>query len=324
MMKNKIGIIGAGDIGFNLAELLALQGHDTVIYNRYHAVDNKPSPYWLSKQGKVMDMNDSLQLSGCGEVILTHNLSDLENVKILVITAGAKRSSIDETREELAGKNAKIVAEFAPLIAKIPSMLTLIISNPVDFLTQYLIEQTVKICDSTKDEISKRIVGVSYIDTMRLKNLVKEFLFIHNKELKKPMVDGIALGEHGPTMVPLMSGVKINGKSLTEFASKEQIEEIAQQTILRGNDIIKLTGASSVMGPAHAVMHMIEQISSLSEVDLPCSVWDGKRAIGKMARFNGNKVKEIIQVELSDTEKKKLQASEAALDNQYNKIMTML
>ena len=107
--RKKIGIVGAGDIGFNLAEILALQGYDVLIHNRYHAVDNKPSPYWLSKMGKVMDMNDSLQLPQCGEVLLTLELNDLNSTYATVITAGAKRTHIDETREELARKNAAII-----------------------------------------------------------------------------------------------------------------------------------------------------------------------------------------------------------------------
>jgi malate dehydrogenase len=324
MAKKRVGIIGAGDIGFNLAELLALRGFNVMIHNRYHAVDGKPSPYWLSKMGTVMDMNDSLQLPGCGEVVLTHNIRDLDDAFATVITAGAKRTHIDETREELAGKNAVIMKGFVPYIAKNPNTLIMIISNPVDSLTQCLIEQTAQATGRSNDEVGKRIVGVSYIDTMRLKNAVKEFLGEAHPEIKDAKIEGLALGEHGPSMVPLLSHVKINGAPLADYASAEQSAAIARQTVLRGNDIIKLTGASSVVGPAHAVMHMILEIADKHKVHLPCSVWDGTRAIGRMAEFTGGAVSGLVTVPMTEDEKERLILSEQALDKQYADIMTRL
>jgi malate dehydrogenase len=324
MPKKRIGIIGAGDIGFNLAELLALRGFDVIIHNRYHAVDGRPSPYWLSKMGTVMDMNDSLQLPGCGEVTLTHDLNDLNGAFATVITAGAKRTHIDETREELAGKNAVIMKGFIPYISANPDTLILIVSNPVDSLTQCLIESTAAATGRGMDEIGRKIVGVSYIDTMRLKNAVKEFLSEAHPSVKSPEVEGLALGEHGPSMVPLISHVIINGQPLSDYASKEQSNAIARQTVLRGNDIIKLTGASSVVGPAHAVMHMILEIAGNITVELPCSVWDGARAIGKMAEFHRGSVKRIMDVPMNEEETQKLRLSEQALDKQYADIMTRI
>lgn len=321
MSGKKIGIIGAGDIGFNLAEILALQGYDVVIHNRYHEVDGKASPYWLSKMGTVMDMNDSLQLPGCSDVLLTHRLEDLDDAYAIVITAGAKRTHIDETREELAGKNAVIMQGYAPFIARNPDSLVMIVSNPVDSLTQCLIEKVAHIRGVHKDEVGKKIVGVCCIDTMRLKNAVKEFLNEHQPNIIRPVVEGLALGEHGPSMVPLISHVTINGKPLAEFANDTQIEAISRSTVIRGNDIIKLTGASSVVGPAHAVMHMILSITNHAKVALPCSVWDGKRAIGKLAEFENATVTRIIDVPMTQAEAAKLRHSEETLDKQYNAIM---
>ena len=317
MPKQTIGIIGAGDIGFNLAELLALQGFDIIIHNRYHATDDKPSPYWLSKMGTVMDMNDSLQLPGCGEVSLTSNVMDLKGAFATVITAGAKRTHIDETREELAGKNAAIMKGYVPYIAENPSTLIMVITNPVDSLTQVLIELTAQATGRSKDIIGKMVFGVSYIDTMRLKNAVKEFLQEVHPDIKKPEVEALALGEHGPTMVPLISQVTINDKHLSEFANNEQCEAIARQTVLRGNDIIKLTGASSVVGPAHAAGHMILEIARKKIIDLPCSVWDGKRTIGKVAEFVDGCIARVIDVPMSKEEAAKLALSERTLDRQY-------
>lgn len=319
--KGTIGIIGAGDIGLKIAEIMAIKGHDVIIQNRYHEVDKKPGPYWLAKMGIIMDLNDSLQIPGCGMVELTHNLDHLEAVDYIVITAGAKRSSPEETREELAGKNAKILSGFVDLIIKNPDALVLIITNPVDFLTSFLIRKVSEISGRKIEDVAKKIVGVSYIDTMRLKNAVKEFLAINHKHIINPIIECIALGEHGPSMVPIISQVTINAKPISNFANEEQMESIRRQTILRGNDIIKLTGASSTMGPAHAVVYMIEEIDLNPRIQIPCSVWDGTRAIGKMTEFLAREVHKIIPITKTPFEEEMMKKCEDALDKQYNSIM---
>jgi malate/lactate dehydrogenase len=122
-------------------------------------------------------------------------------------------------------------------------------------------------------------------------------------------------------MVPMMSGVTINAKPITEFATESQIESIRRQTILRGNDIIKLTGKSSVLGPSHAVMHMIEQIDTNPKVQLPCSVWDGERAIGRMTQFTARQVSAILSNESTLIEAKMMQDACKSLDKQYKIIV---
>lgn len=322
--KGKIGIIGAGDIGMNIAEVMALKGHDVIIYNRYHEVDGKPGANWLSKMGIVMDMNDSLQLPGAGTVCLVSDLDLLIDVDYIVITAGGKRSSPSETREELAGKNAVIIEGYTDLMIKNAKALVMIVTNPIDFLCAYLINTISEKSGISKADIAKRIIGVSYVDTMRLKNAVKEFLEVHHPQLKNPIIEGIALGEHGPAMVPIMSQVTVNAEPLEKFADVEFIESIRMQTILRGNDIIKLTGASSVMGPAHATCYMIEQIDLNPRVQLPCSVWDGERAIGRLVEFLAHKAHRIINVTKSDVEIDMMKKCQSTLDSQYKNIIALL
>ncbi len=325
MNHRKIGIIGAGDIGFCIASTLALKGFDIQIYNRFHEVDGKASPYWLGKMGKVMDINDSTQLPECGQVSLTHELSDLNDAHSVIITAGAKRSRIDETREELACKNAKIVESYAEFMAANKKTRALIISNPVDFLTRHLIEKTAEISKEPIAEIAERIVGVSLVDTMRLINLVRDFMKQHHPELKNPQIQAFAIGEHGPSMVPLMNSVTINGQNLANFADEEQINRISTQTILRGNDIIKLTGASSVIGPAFAAVGMICQITENPTIIVPCSVWDGERAIGQLVEFENGYVKKIvIHKSMTLQEKEKMQKSCEILDKQYENILKLM
>ncbi|MDF2964667.1 MAG: mdh 1 [Rickettsiaceae bacterium] len=324
LRRQKVGIIGAGDIGLNLAEVLALHNYNVIVYNRLHLENNKPSTYWLTKQGFIMDLNDSLQLPSCGTVRLTSDFADLEDLDVIVITAGAKRSSPSETREELAVKNAKIIEGFIQLAVVNPSSMIFIISNPVDFLTQYFIEQLVARSKATIDGAARRVFGVSYIDTMRLRNITKEVLCARIPHIYQSYVEGMALGEHGPTMVPLISHVKVDGKFIKEIATPAEIEQIFKQTILRGNDIIKLTGMSSVTGPAHAAFFMINQILNQNKTELTCSVWDGTRCIGRNVVFYKGSFSHIEDTILTDEEKNLLNGSEKALDTQFTKLKSLL
>lgn len=322
----KIGVIGAGDIGFHIASSLALKNFDITIYNRFHQVDGKPSDYWLSKLGKVMDINDATQLPGCGNVKLTYKMEDLENCHSVIITAGAKRSRIDETREELACKNAQIIEKHAKFFTDHPNIRCLIISNPVDFLTRHLIDSMVKLSgnEANRAQIAKRIIGVSYVDSMRLVNLVKGVILAKNPN-QNINVEGFAIGEHGPSMVPLMSSVLVNGEEIEKFLTKDEIQEIEQQTILRGNDIIKLTGASSVIGPAFAASGMIMQIIENKQITLPCSVWDGERAMGQLVEFKDGYAEKIIHhPKMTESEKTKLVNSAEILDKQAKNIWQIM
>ncbi len=317
LLRRKIGIIGAGDIGLNLAEILALYNYNIVVYNRQHFENGALSTHSLAKQGTIMDLNDSLQLPGCGLVKLTHDLNDLNNADVIVISAGVKRSSPTETREELAIKNVKIIAGFIDIAIDNPKARILIISNPVDFLTQIYIDLLSAKTNIAKEQVAKRVFGVSYIDTMRLRNITKEVLIDRIPDIDKAYVEGIAIGEHGPTMTPLISQVKVDGKNLTEIASLEEIQQIFSQTILRGNDIIKLTGMSSVSGPAHAAFFMINELLTAEKTSITASVWDGKRCIGREVIFYKGYLDHIKDTLTTDIEKTLLLKSEQALDEQY-------
>lgn len=315
-----IGIIGAGAIGFNLAQSLARNQFDVVLYNRYHTEsDGSPSKMWIEKEGKVDDLNDALEFP----IKLTHSLSHLENLYALVITAGATRKD-GESRADLARKNAHIIKEYLPAIAANPECMVMVVSNPVDGLTRYLIEHTAEITGRPITEVAKRIIGISYVDTTRLRNLVREAVNKNFPGLGKPEIKGLVLGEHGPTMVPIMSQVTVNDKPLLEFVRPEQVEQIIRGVVTRGNDIIIRTGTSAVAGPAIAAINMLKAMIAGDVIQFPCSAFDGTSCIGRLVEFEGNIIKRIINdVPMSVEEKEKLAASRDALAKQYEEITSL-
>lgn len=314
--SNKIGVIGAGGIGFNLTQSLARNGFDVFLYNRIHADANgKPSKEWVEKEGKVDDLNDALE----HPVTLTPTLDDLNGAYAVVITAGATRKE-GETRESLARRNAAIIKQYAPLAAQNPDTLVMVISNPVDGLTRYLIDTVVELSGRKFEDVARKIIGVSYVDTTRLRNLTRIFLEKHHPQLKRPTIEGLVLGEHGPTMVPVISQVKVNGKPLSDFATPAQIEGIVKGVVTRGNDIIVRTGTSAIAGPSIAVINMIKAMKTGKPVQFPCSAWDGTRCIGTLAEFKENNLVRTIPYPLNAKEQAQLDASGEALDKQYSAI----
>lgn len=314
--RKRIGIIGAGAIGFNLASMLGEKGYDVSLYNRKQTDSVRQDPHWLEKEGRVDDINDALSFPHCGYVTLTSNIETLAGCYALVITAGATRKE-GESRQDLISKNASIINHFAPLIAASPDMMVLVISNPVDTLAHLLIDAVASHSGKSKDVISKKIAGVSYVDTMRLTNLTREVLAKRLPDIQEATIQALVIGEHGSTMTPLFSQLQINGNPATTIITQEECDTIMNRVIYRGSDIIHRTGTSAFTAPARAVLFMIDQMARNEPCKIPCSVYDGKRCIGKLANFHGNNITGITELTLPEGERSMLARSEAALDGLY-------
>ncbi len=318
--RHRIGIIGAGAIGLNMAGILGVAGYDVAIYNRRRgAKPGEVDTHWLDKEGRVDDLNDSLELPDYGKITLTSDLDDLVDCYAIIVTAGATRKE-GETRQDLARKNAAIMDEYAALAVKSPQSLMMVISNPVDGLTQYVIEAAAHISGRPVEEVARKVIGVSAVDTMRLKHFVRQFIREHHPERENNVIEALVLGEHGPSMVPVFSTVTVDGTPLTELATPEQLEEIRKKVTTRGAEIIKRTGTSAFVGPARAAVYMIQAIDGGQGIDLPCSVWDGKRCIGGVATFTDNTVVQTVSLALTVQEQNDLATSQASLDAQYLEI----
>lgn len=319
--SKSIGIIGAGAIGFNLAQSLARNGFDVLLHNRYHTEsDGSPSKTWIEKEGKVDDLNDALE----HPIQLTRNLSDLVGSYAIVITAGATRKD-GESRADLARKNANIAKAYIPTITASPDTLVMVVSNPVDGLTRYLIEHTAAASNRKIADVAKKIIGVSYVDTTRLRNLIREAVHKSHPEIHAPDIKGLVLGEHGPTMVPLISHVTVNDRPLMEFVRPEQLDHIIRGVVTRGNDIIVRTGTSAVAGPSIAVINMIKAMAGETPVRFPCSAFDGDDCMGRLVEFKGNTIHQFIDdVPMSQEEKAKLHLSAKSLAQQYEEITGLI
>ena len=177
MAKKKIGLIGAGQIGGNLA-LLAAQKElgDIVLFD---VVEGVP-------QGKALDLMQSRAIDGYDVRITgTNKYDEVAGADVVIVTAGVPRKP-GMSREDLLGINIKIMRDVANnLREKCAGAFVIVISNPLDAMV-YAMKQITGFDKS-------RVVGMAgVLDTSRFRLFVAEELGVSIKD-----VHAMVLGEIG-------------------------------------------------------------------------------------------------------------------------------
>jgi malate dehydrogenase len=295
-MRPKITVVGAGQVGATVAQLLAYKNLGNIVI--IDIVEGVPP-------GKALD----LQQSGCLQVFDSHvtgtnDYQDTADSDIVVITAGVPRKP-GQSREDLLAINAKIVKSVTEQIVKYsPNPIIIVVSNPLDAMV-YLAK---KVSNLPKQQIMG-MAGV--LDSARLRTFVSLEL-----DCALMDVDAMVLGGHGDSMVPLPRYTSVSGISITELMTAEQIERVVERTRNGGAEIVKLlkTG-SAFMAPGASVVRMIEAILQDKRRILPCTAYlEGEYGLngiflGVPVMLGSNGVEEIIELKLTDEESAALNRS---------------
>ncbi|MEH1919628.1 lactate/malate family dehydrogenase [Nostoc sp.] len=125
---SQVGIIGAGNVGADVANALVLLGRcvRVVLFDRT-----------LSKaEGEVWDIEDSIPLLKEMEIIPSNQYEDLADSDIIIVTAGVQ-PKLGQTRLDTLSDNAEIIRLTMKELDRVaPNSIVLIVSNPVDVLTR--------------------------------------------------------------------------------------------------------------------------------------------------------------------------------------------
>src|SRR3712207_3382738 len=208
----RVAIVGAGHVGATFAYALLLSGlaAEVVLVD----VDEKRA------QGEAMDLAHAVPFSRPARV-WAGALSDCAGAALTVITAGAGQKP-GETRLELAGRNAKVVRDVAPEIARHnPDGLILVATNPVDVLAQ--------LAHEASGLPPARVLGSGTIlDTARFRWLLGEHVGVDPRS-----VHAFVVGEHGDTGVPLWSSASVGGVPVAEFGEQagRRVDAAARERI---------------------------------------------------------------------------------------------
>ena len=304
-MKKKISLIGAGQIGGTLAHLISIKElADVVLFD----VDED-----LAK-GKALDIAQSTSVSGSNiNLIGTTNYEDTENSDVVIITAGIPRKP-GMSRDDLLGTNLKIIKQVGEGIKKTsPNAFVICITNPLDVIVMAL--------QKYSGLPTNMVVGMAGIlDSSRFK-------YFLSQELKVPVksVESLVLGGHGDTMVPMLNQTKVDGKPLNKLIQKDKLDLIVDRTRKGGAEIGKLLQTGSAFyAPAASGVEMAESyIKDLKKI-LPCAAYlSGEYGVkniyaGVPVKIGKKGVEKIIEIDLSDEEKKQFNFSIRAVQELFN------
>ncbi len=295
-MTNKVSVIGCGKLGSKIAYTIAQRGiADSVVIVDLLADVAK---------GNAMDIAQSVAfVNGCE--VSSGGYEDITGSSVVVVTAGKPRTPDMNDRLELAKINAKIVSSVCAGIKKYaPDCIVITCSNPMDLMNYAAFK-------ALGFPASKVIGFGGRLDSARFKYVVAKHLGVKMCDLSCDVV-----GEHGESMVPLFSRVRLKGASV-EFSASDK-EKI--MTDVRGIalEIIKLKGITD-FAPASCVCDMVEAIVKDSGLIAPCSMNFSDVSVGVPVRLGKNGAV-AVEWEMSDVEKKMLDESREKLRGMVGKL----
>ncbi|MDC0706988.1 malate dehydrogenase [Stigmatella sp. ncwal1] len=296
--KKKIGLIGGGQIGGNLA-LIAVQKSlgDVMLFDI-------PAAEGLVK-GKALDINQLSAVDGYDcRVTGTTDWKDVAGSDVIIITAGVPRKP-GMSREDLLDINLKIMRDVAANIKQhAPNAFVINVANPLDAMVFAL----QKISELPKH----MVVGMAgVLDTSRFKFFVAEALGSSIRD-----VEALVLGGHGDDMVPLVRHTTVGGVPLTELLPQDKLEAIVKRTREGGAELVGLykTG-SAYFAPASSAISMAESFLLDRKRILPAAaLLEGQYGIngyffGVPVQIGAGGVEKILTPQLNDSEKAALEKS---------------
>ena len=308
-MRKKISLIGAGQIGGTLAHLISIKElADVVLFDVVEGV----------AKGKALDIAQSTSVEGFNiDLIGTSNYEDTKSSDVVIITAGIPRKP-GMTRDDLLVTNLKIIKQVAQGIKKTsPKAFVICITNPLDVIVMAL--------QKYSGLPVKKVIGMAGIlDTSRFKYFLSREINTSAKNIKT-----LVLGGHGDSMVPMLSHTIIAGKSLEQLVkenkiTKTKLEVIIDRTRKGGAEINKLLEKGSAFyAPAASGVEMAESYIKNLKKTLPCAAYlNGEYGVSNLYAgvpvvIGAGGVEKIVEIDLSNEEKKQFNLSVKAVQDLY-------
>ena len=300
-MTAKITIVGAGNVGATTAHwAVAKELGDVVLID---IIEGLP-------QGKALDLAESAPLEGFDcRLVGTNDYADTANSDVVVVTAGiARRPGM--SRDDLLQTNAKIVSTVVSQVVRYsPNAYMIVVSNPLDAM--------VHVAKQVSGWPKQRVMGMAgVLDSARFRYFIAQELGVSVED-----VHGFVLGGHGDTMVPVPRYATVNGISITQLLSAEQIARLVQRTRDGGAEIVNyLKQGSAFYAPGAAIVQMVEAIVKDKKRVLPAAAYlEGEYGlhdiyVGVPILLGAAGVEKVIEVELTAEEQAALKRSAEAVE----------
>ena len=287
---NKITIIGAGRVGESTAQFIAAKN----MCREIALLDiNKGAA-----EGAALDIQEVAPLFKYDTRLYGGNDSSLmTDSDLIIVTAGLPRRP-GMSREDLLVSNINIAEGILDDVMKYaPDCLLLFVSNPVDVITYYAWKKT--------GWPRNRIFGqAGVLDSSRMASFIAMETGYSTLD-----INTMVLGGHGDTMVPMHRYTTIAGIPISNFLTRDKLDEIVERTRHGGAEILALRQNSSAYdAPAASVAEMVDAIVNDRKRILPTvCVLEGEYgrndiAIGVPCVLGSNGMEEIILLEMNDEE----------------------
>ena len=305
MARNKIALIGAGNIGGTLGLLAGLKELGDIVL--FDIVEGIP-------QGKALDLAQSSPVEGFDARLAGANkYAAIKGADVVIVTAGVARKP-GMSRDDLLSINTNVVETVAAGIKRYcPKAFVICITNPLDAMV-WVLQQA----SGLKPNMVVGMAGV--LDSARFRHFLADEFDVSVED-----VSAFVLGGHGDTMVPMVRYSTVAGIPLPDlvkmgWTTRERINEIVDRTRNGGAEIVALLKAGSAFyAPASSAIAMAESYLRDKKRVLPCAAYlNGQYGvkglyIGVPVVIGAGGVERVIELNLSKAEQKMLDKSVGAV-----------
>jgi malate dehydrogenase len=305
MARNKIALIGAGQIGGTLAHLVGLKGLGDVVL--FDVVEGIP-------QGKSLDLVQSSPVEGFDARFTgTNSYETIQGASVCIVTAGVPRKP-GMSRDDLLDINLKVMEQVGAGIAKYaPTAFVICITNPLDAMVWAL----QKCCGLPK----QMVVGMAgVLDSARFRYFLADEFDVSVED-----VTAFVLGGHGDSMVPLTRYSAVAGIPLPDlvkmgWTTSARLDAIVERTRNGGGEIVGLLKTGSAFyAPASSAIAMAESYLLDKKRVLPAAAWlNGEYGIhdlyvGVPVVIGSKGVERVVEIELNGSERGMFEKSAQAV-----------
>ena len=286
MAKDKITIVGAGNVGATTAHIAATQQFgDIVLLDIVEGL----------AEGKALDIAEAGPVQLYDSAITgTTDWQMTADSNIVIITSGLPRKP-GMSRDDLLAKNVQIVKDVSrKTVEHSPDSIIIVVCNPLDAM----VHAAAKVTGFDKN----KVMGMAgALDSARFSYFLACELGVSVKDIKC-----VLMGGHGDDMVPLPRFTSVSGTPVTELLDKETIDKLIERTRKGGIEIVNLLGYIAYYAPAAGAVKMAM---------IPCCAYcdteyhAGGYFVGVPALLGKNGVEKIIELELNDSERAQFRQS---------------
>lgn len=300
-MRNKVTVVGGGNVGASCAMNLAMKEVADVVL--VDIMEGLPI-------GKGLDMLQTGPIEGYDvRVTGANDYGPTADSEVVVITAGFPRKP-GMSRDDLLLANYEVIRNVTEQVAKhSPQAILVLVTNPLDAMCW--------VAHQVSGFPKGRVVGMAgVLDTARFRTFIAQEL-----DVSVENVTAVVLGGHGDTMVPVTRLSNVSGIPLAELMDKATLDRLVTRTQNGGAEIVKyLKTGSAYYAPAAAAAEMVESILKDKKKVLPCAAYlEGEYGInglyvGVPVKLGSKGIEKIYEIRLTGEEKAMLSKSAGAVE----------